>query len=45
MKLEHLIKTAGNIAGIKVMTIFGSQSILGQHPIKTTFRLFFFQKF
>ena len=31
-ELEHLIRAAGDIAGIKVMTIFGSQSILGQHP-------------
>jgi len=27
-ELEHLIRAAGDIAGIKEMTIFGSQSIL-----------------
>ena len=31
-ELEHLIRAAGDIAEIKEMTIFGSQSILGQHP-------------
>ena len=32
IELEHLIRASGDIAGVKEMTIFGSQSILGQHP-------------
>ena len=31
-QLEHAIRAACDVAGERVVIVFGSQSILGQHP-------------